>query len=197
MNLLAKIGKGLLALVVILVAAYMLGPRVETPSLDTTLPEVTADLVELEKEIAVQEQAFTNIKPGNEARIIWYDSIPTKNLVGVPTGAYVFHATDQLGCDARIEYLLENGPTTVETPLVAPKIQIYPNPSRSGELVVLSSDVAINFLLIRDLQGRLLHSWSLNLRNTTLDLSDLPPSTYLAQIVTDQGIFTERILILR
>jgi esterase/lipase len=78
MNLLAKIGKGLLALVVILVAAYMLGPRVETPSLDTTLPEATADLVELEKEIAVKEQAFSNIKPGNEARIIWYDSIPTK-----------------------------------------------------------------------------------------------------------------------
>ena len=78
MNLLAKIGKGLLALVVILVAAYMLGPRVETPSLDTTLPEATADLVELEKEIAVKEQAFTNIKPGNEARIIWYDSLPTK-----------------------------------------------------------------------------------------------------------------------
>ena len=78
MNLLAKIGKGILTLLFLLVVAYLLGPKVEQPLLDTTLPEKTSDLPELEKEIAVHEQSFNNIKPGNEARIIWYDSIPTK-----------------------------------------------------------------------------------------------------------------------
>ena len=78
MNLLAKIGKGILTLLFLLVVAYLLGPKVEQPLLDTTLPEMTSDLRELEKEIAVHEQGFDNIKPGNEARIIWYDSIPAK-----------------------------------------------------------------------------------------------------------------------
>ena len=78
MNFLTKIFRGILALVIILVAGYLLGPSVETPSLDTEIPVKTADLVELEKEVAVQEQSISNIKPGNEARIIWYDSIPTK-----------------------------------------------------------------------------------------------------------------------
>ena len=78
MKLFAKIGKGILALLLALIATYLLGPKVDQPLLDTSLPEKTSDLLELEKQIAVHEQGFENIKPGNEARIIWYDSIPQK-----------------------------------------------------------------------------------------------------------------------
>ena len=58
--------------------AYFLGPEVETPTLDRSLPEVTADLVQLEQEIQQQEGAIPNVKPDNEARVIWADSIPGK-----------------------------------------------------------------------------------------------------------------------
>ena len=58
--------------------AYFLGPQVTTPILDKTLPVVSSDLVKLEREIARNEAAIPNIKPDNEARIVWADSIPGK-----------------------------------------------------------------------------------------------------------------------
>ena len=42
------------------------------------LPQVTTDLVKLDQWINNREKAITNIKPNNEGRIVWYDSIPTK-----------------------------------------------------------------------------------------------------------------------
>ena len=57
---------------------YFLGPKVESPSLSTDLPKVTSDLVRLESEITAREIANTAIKPDNEARIVWFDSIPKK-----------------------------------------------------------------------------------------------------------------------
>lgn len=58
--------------------AYFLGPEVDTPTLDKTLPVVSSDLAKLEQEIARREAATPNIKPDNEARIVWADSIPEK-----------------------------------------------------------------------------------------------------------------------
>ncbi|MDM9631567.1 alpha/beta hydrolase [Robiginitalea aurantiaca] len=56
----------------------MLGPKVDTPTFDKTMPSVPSDLAELEQEIVMHEAAIPNIKPDNEARIIWADSIPGK-----------------------------------------------------------------------------------------------------------------------
>jgi pimeloyl-ACP methyl ester carboxylesterase len=58
--------------------AYFLGPEVDTPTLDKSLPEVTADLAQLEQEIQQHEAAIPNIKPENEARIVWADSVRGK-----------------------------------------------------------------------------------------------------------------------
>ena len=62
----------------LLLVVYLLGPKVDTPSLDRSLPEVSSDLVQLQAEINRREAAMPNIKPDNEARIIWADSIPRK-----------------------------------------------------------------------------------------------------------------------
>ena len=48
------------------------------PDLNTELPIITKNLVSLESEITVRENQIANIKPDNEARIIWFDSIPKK-----------------------------------------------------------------------------------------------------------------------
>jgi hypothetical protein len=40
---------------------------------DSTLPSVSADVVQLEKEIQTSESKFS-LKPDNEARIIWADT---------------------------------------------------------------------------------------------------------------------------
>ncbi|MBO0322822.1 alpha/beta hydrolase [Muricauda sp. CAU 1633] len=78
MKLILKIGKGLLLVLAVLALVYLLGPQVEKPSMDTALPQVPSDLVQLEKWINEKEAVFTNIKPDNGAEIIWFDSIPSK-----------------------------------------------------------------------------------------------------------------------
>ena len=78
MKFLVKILKGLLVLIVLLAVIYVLGPKVDEPNLDKTLPVVTSELFQLEKWIQDKEGDIPNIKPENESRIVWFDSIPTK-----------------------------------------------------------------------------------------------------------------------
>lgn len=78
MKILFKTLKGLVLTIAIIAVIYFLGPRVEKPNLDKTLPIVSSDLVQLEKWINKKEKAITNVKPENEAQIIWFDSIPSK-----------------------------------------------------------------------------------------------------------------------
>ncbi|MEM9000246.1 MAG: alpha/beta hydrolase [Bacteroidota bacterium] len=78
MKILFKILKGLLLVILLLVMVYFMGPQVKRPDLNRTLPQMTSDLKDLEAEIMEYEATFPNLKPDNEARIIWYDSIPKK-----------------------------------------------------------------------------------------------------------------------
>lgn len=73
-----KIIRVLLLLAGILLLVYFLGPKVDSPVLDRSLPEVSSDLEQLEQEIVQREAAMPNIKADNEARIIWADSTPSK-----------------------------------------------------------------------------------------------------------------------
>ena len=63
-------------LLAVLVLAYYLGPK-PFPDVDTslTLPAVSETGAQLEKRVRDAEAAIPNIKPDNEARIIWFDSI--------------------------------------------------------------------------------------------------------------------------
>ncbi len=78
-----KILKFLLLCVVLVVFVYILGPKVDTPKLNKSLPEITSDLGQLEAEIKRHEAAIPNIKPDNEARIVWADSIPKKTAYSI------------------------------------------------------------------------------------------------------------------
>lgn len=73
-----RILKIFLLFAALLLVAYMLGPQVPAPVLDRSLPQVTSDLMLLEKEINDREASNPIIKPDNEARIVWADSIPKK-----------------------------------------------------------------------------------------------------------------------
>ncbi len=78
MKLFLKLGKALSVLVVILVVAYFLGPKVEKPDLTKVLPEVSSNLIELNEWIESKESRTKGLKPDNEARIVWFDSVPAK-----------------------------------------------------------------------------------------------------------------------
>lgn len=65
----------LLFIIVVLAILYFSGPKPSIPSLHPQLREARAiELKQLEKEINNLESSIPNIKPDNQARIIWADS---------------------------------------------------------------------------------------------------------------------------
>ena len=78
MKLIIRILKVVIVTIGVLIVVYVLGPKVGQPSMDETLPIVTSDLNLLERMINEKEKSNTRIRPDNQARIIWFDSIPQK-----------------------------------------------------------------------------------------------------------------------
>jgi D-alanyl-D-alanine dipeptidase/esterase/lipase len=68
--------------VILLVAIYFMGPTPSTPVYDPTMPTVPQTAEELEKYVALQESKH-QLKPDNEARIIWADSSKKKTPYSV------------------------------------------------------------------------------------------------------------------
>lgn len=68
--------KWLLIIIVPLVAVYFAGPQASVDELNKKLPTVPSKLHELEYFIKQREASIPNIKPDNEAQIIWFDSVP-------------------------------------------------------------------------------------------------------------------------
>lgn len=69
-----KVLKFLLIFSLILGLLYLLGPRPATPTLSGLYPEVATNLAELERNINAGEAKVANLRPDNQARIIWQDS---------------------------------------------------------------------------------------------------------------------------
>ncbi|MFT5263935.1 MAG: pimeloyl-ACP methyl ester carboxylesterase [Polaribacter sp.] len=65
--------KRLSVLLVLLVIVYFLGPKPKALDINTSLPVVPTDLISLEKQINESEKANLEIKPDNQARIVWAD----------------------------------------------------------------------------------------------------------------------------
>jgi pimeloyl-ACP methyl ester carboxylesterase len=66
--------KILIAFVLLLVVAYLMGPSPAEPQFKTDLPLVSASLIELEQEVNVSERMKKYLKPNKQARIVWADS---------------------------------------------------------------------------------------------------------------------------
>ena len=82
-----KILKKLLIASSIMIGLYFLGPKVDSPNLSKSIPQLNYDLSELSSWIESREVVFENIKPNNESKVIFYDSIPKKT----PYSILYFH----------------------------------------------------------------------------------------------------------
>lgn len=71
-----KILKGFLTLLLLLLVFFFLGPTVEPPIIDKPLPQLDISFEELPAWVATQNAAFPNIKPDNESKLVFADSIP-------------------------------------------------------------------------------------------------------------------------
>ena len=65
-----RIKRFFLVFIILLIVAYLLGPKPPTPELNKDLPSITTTINSADEYVQKKEAAFT-IKPDNEARIIW------------------------------------------------------------------------------------------------------------------------------
>lgn len=77
MKIFKRILIGLLIIIVGLILVYLLGPQINTPNFVNTLPEVPADILTVETWIDEKEKKQNDIKPDNQAQIIWSDEKST------------------------------------------------------------------------------------------------------------------------
>lgn len=71
-----------LIVIAILVIIYYLGPRPATPRYDPLLPAVPHQSEALEQYVSAKEHQH-KLKPNNEARVVWYDSLHRKTPYSV------------------------------------------------------------------------------------------------------------------
>ncbi|MCB9349670.1 MAG: alpha/beta hydrolase [Lewinellaceae bacterium] len=69
---LLKVAAGALLL---LVVAFLLGPRAHFPAFDGKMPGIDWAITDLDSIIQTREAAVPNLKPDNQARVIWADSV--------------------------------------------------------------------------------------------------------------------------
>ena len=70
-----KISAGIIA---VLSLVFFVGPKVAAPVVNKPLPEITIPLEGLSAWIAQKEAAFPTLKPDNESKLVFADSIPQK-----------------------------------------------------------------------------------------------------------------------
>ena len=68
--------KRILGFLALLVLLFLMGPKVEAPIIDKPLPNIEATFLDLPAWVAEQNAAYPNIKPDNESKLIFADSIP-------------------------------------------------------------------------------------------------------------------------
>ncbi len=66
---------GLMSVAMILVIAWMLGPKANLEDLSGSYPNVPNRSSELETYLSAKEDTVTGLKPGNGAKIVWADSV--------------------------------------------------------------------------------------------------------------------------
>jgi esterase/lipase len=95
-------------LLILLIIVYFFGPQPATPKYSNQLPSVPADAAQLEKYIADNE-AKHNLKPDNEARIIWAND-STKELTAYSV-VYLhgFSASQEEGDPVHIDFAKKYG----------------------------------------------------------------------------------------
>lgn len=111
--------------IVALIGIYFLGPAPETPKFSLTKPSVPTDPLALEAFVKSRD-AEHQIKPGNEAEIVWYDSVHRKTdysivylhgfsaskMEGEPAHR---NLAKSFGCNLFLARLADHGVDTTET----------------------------------------------------------------------------------
>ncbi len=97
----------LLGVLFLLGGVYWIGPKPATPLYDKIFPVVPTEPVALEQFIAAHEQKH-QLKPDNEARIVWFDSTKTRTAYSV-VYLHGFSASQEEGDPVHINFARKFG----------------------------------------------------------------------------------------
>ncbi|MEL0275742.1 MAG: alpha/beta hydrolase [Flavobacteriaceae bacterium] len=75
--------RSLLGVLLLAVVVFIIGPTVDAPVIEKPLPELSIGLNDLTQWVQEQNEAFPNLKPGNESELIFADSIPQKTAYAI------------------------------------------------------------------------------------------------------------------
>lgn len=207
MNALKSMLLVVLFLVVVVLVVYFTGPRVDQPNLNKDLPEVSSNLYELELMIAKREDSIPNIKPGNEARIIWFDSIPRKTRYSLvylhgwsassEEGAPIHeNLARQYGCNLYLPRLAGHGldeeepmlTLTADRYLASAKEAIAIAQQMGDSLIIMGTSTGASLALhlsesVDNLAGLMLYSPNVEIRDKNARILSGPWGLQLARLV--------------
>lgn len=193
----------------ILLVAYFLGPTPEIGNLDTTLPNLPTNLLELEKYINRQEQQHTNLKEDNEARIVWAN--PNKKEKTEYAIVYIHGFTasqgegdpvhrefaQKFGCNLYLARLAGHGLDTTEALLDATPERLLNSATRAiaigkqiGEkVIVMSTSTGSTLALLvaadhPELTAIIMYSPLINLADPTTFFLDKPWGLQIARTIS-------------
>jgi len=72
-----------LILLALLMLVFLLGPKAPLPSFNADIPELSIPLNQLDEHVAKQEALINDIRPNNEARIIWANDSVKKTAYSI------------------------------------------------------------------------------------------------------------------
>lgn len=122
----------------------------------------------------------------------WDDTLFTEDLINVETGLYSLTLTDQLGCLIVFEYLLENGPATVNEISPINSVEMFPNPSST--LVTIRSAYPIKNITVHDISGRPIVQQKANNNEIELDTSSWTKGIYIVRVETTHSGETKQLI---
>ena len=110
----------------LLVIIYLLGPRPKFDAVDSTLPAISLPLNQIDGFIAEQEAKVTDLRPGNQSQIKWYnDSIQKTKYVLLYLHGFSaspiegdpihYEFAERYGCNLYMPRMADHGRNTIES----------------------------------------------------------------------------------
>lgn len=126
------------------------------------------------------ENSFSSVIEGLEANTFYYVRSYATNEVGTQYG-------NELGFSTLTTSIFENENE-------ADVVFVYPNPS-NGKITLVSNDKQIKYLTVNDISGKQIKVVQANSISQIVDLSQLVSGIYFVRIVTDQKVYSEKIIL--
>ncbi|MEJ7644089.1 MAG: alpha/beta hydrolase [Chryseolinea sp.] len=194
--------------ILLLVGVYFIGPSPDRPVYNLKMPEVPSGASELESYAAKMESTH-KIKPGNGAKVVWYDSVARRKTRYAVVYLHGFsasqmegdpvhrHFAKEFGCNLYLSRLSDHGIDTTESLLLFTPDRFWESAKEAlaigkslGEKVILMSTSTGSTVALKlaaeypnDVFGLINLSPNIELRNGAAFIANDPWGLQIARLV--------------